>query len=53
MEKAAVLADIGWGADGFPFRENYGLVICLLAAKARRDKQAMAELKENLLASDE
>ena len=52
LEKAVVLAHMG-PQMGLPFRENYGLFICLLGSKARRDKQAMAELKENLLASDE
>jgi len=52
LEKAVVLAHMG-PQMGLPFRENYGLVICLLGAKARRDKQAMAELKKNLLAADE
>lgn len=52
LEKAVVMAHMG-PQMGLPFRENYGLMICLLGALCRRDKQAMADLKKNLLVADE
>ena len=52
LEKAVVLAHIG-PQMGLPFRENYGLALCLAGALCRRDKQAMVDLKKNLQVADE
>ena len=33
---------------GLPFRDNYGVLICLLGAKARMDTQSLVELNKNM-----
>ena len=52
LETAVVMAHVGPQA-GLPFRDNYGVLIRLLGAKARMDTQSKVELNKNMDIAEE
>eukprot|EP00092_Neocalanus_flemingeri_P006627 GFUD01007150.1.p1 GENE.GFUD01007150.1~~GFUD01007150.1.p1 ORF type:complete len:270 (+),score=71.93 GFUD01007150.1:56-865(+) len=52
LEKGTVMAYVGPQA-GLPFRENYGIAICIIGALARSDSQTQLELKKQIAIAEE